>query len=62
MPARRIMAHYLVKQAPVETCGLINRDDVEERREVPLAECHLGGSAATRGALLGPGDAELSKR
>ena len=26
---------------------------------MPLAECHPGGTAATRRALLGPGDAEF---
>ena len=26
---------------------------------VPPAECHLGGTAAARGALIGPGDTEL---
>ena len=46
--------HYLVKHYSVETCGLIGRvDGVEERGEVPPAECHLGGTAATRGALFG---------
>ena len=35
------------------------RNDAGKEGEVPPAECHPGGTAATRQALLGPGDAEL---
>src|SRR5260221_12888414 len=37
----------------------MGRDGLGEEGEVPPAECHLGGTAATRRALLGTGDAEL---
>src|SRR5258708_1135056 len=37
----------------------MGRNDPGKGGEVPPAECHPGGTAATRRALLGPRDAEL---